>query len=139
MRFEWKPDLGVVLKSIDAPARPAYMRLSRSRIAWMLQNVPNQHVYDVAFGGVQAGGYAYQIVAYCGVPPLTGASSFNYQTNRSEVSTLNPNPAFVWTQCTATAVQLNARKDFHGYRSRDDAKGLDDYVALDGSSLQASP
>src|ERR1043165_7590237 len=51
MRFEWKPDLGVVLKSLDAPPRPAYIRLSRSRIAWMLQNVPNQHVYDVAFGG----------------------------------------------------------------------------------------
>jgi len=140
VRFEWKPSVAAVLRSVDAADRPAYMRVGREEIAWYLHNLPANNSFAVAFGGVQKQGFAYEIFASCTTPPLTGKSTFNYATNRQEIATLAPNPAFLWTACTPREVRMSARKDWKDYGLWSyDPKDLDDRVSLDGSPLPPEP
>lgn len=139
--LQGEPSMAAALRALDVTTKPAYMRVSRESLAWQLQNYPNLRHYAIAVGGRDGRGYAYEIVGNCGTPPLTGRSTFNYQTNRTEIATLAPNPAFDWRACTPVSVRMNARQDWTGYRLFDDAheiggtRPLNERVALDGSPL----
>jgi hypothetical protein len=137
--------LPAVLRSIGAPATPAYLLIDRNAITYLLQAPALPREFHVGVGGVQNAGFAYEVLARCTEPPLTGKQTFNYETNRQEITSLALNTNFNWATCTPVGVRMNARRDWQGYSLTfyDDslgAHGLRERIALDGSPLpQTTP
>jgi hypothetical protein len=132
--------LPVVLRSIGAPATPAYLLIDRNAISYLLQTPSAPREFHVGVGGVQDAGFAYEVLARCAEPPLTGKEAFNYETNRQEITSLGLNTNFDWATCTPIGVRMNARRDWQGYSLTfyDDslgAHGLHERIALDGTPL----
>jgi hypothetical protein len=132
--------LPAVLRSIGAPTQPAYLLIDRNAIRYLLQNSTASREFHIGIGGVQDAGFAYEVLARCAEPPLTGKESFNYETNRQEMTNLVLNRNFQWSNCTPVGVRMNARSDWQGYSLTfyDDslgAHGLHERIALDGTSL----
>lgn len=132
--------LPAVLRSIDAPTQPAYLLIDRNAISYLLQTPALPREFSVAVGGVQNAGFAYEVLARCAEPPLTGKQAFNYETNRQEITSLALNRNFQWSNCTPVGVRMNARNDWQGYSLTfyDDslgAHGLNERIAVDGTPL----
>jgi hypothetical protein len=132
--------LPAVLRSIGAPNQPAYLLIDRNAITYLLRTPAAPREFHVGVGGVQDAGFAYEVLARCAEPPLTGKESFNYETNRQEITSLALNRSFQWSSCTPVGVRMNARKDWQGYSLTfyDDslgAHGLHERIAVDGTPL----
>jgi|GEM_PF-5342342 len=132
--------LPTVLRSIGAPDQPTYLLVDRNAIRYLLQTPAVPREFHVGVGGVQGAGFAYEVLARCSEPPLTGRESFNYETNRQEIASLALNRDFQWANCTPVGVRMNARNDWQGYSLTfyDDslgAHGLHERIALDGTPL----
>jgi len=132
--------LPAVLRSIGAPDQPAYLLIDRNAISYLLRTPAAPREFHVGVGGVQDAGFVYEVLARCAEPPLAGKESFNYETNRQEITSLALNGHFQWSSCTPVGVRMNARKDWQGYSLTfyDDslgAHGLHERIALDGTPL----
>jgi hypothetical protein len=132
--------LPAVLRSIGAPGQPAYLLIDRNAISYLLLTRGAPREFHVGVGGVQEAGFAYEVLARCAEPPLAGQESFNYETNRQDITGLIPNSNFRWESCTPLGVRMNARNDWQGYALSfyDDslgAHGLHERIALDGTPL----
>jgi hypothetical protein len=133
--------LPAVLRSIGAPTPPAYLLIDRNAISYLLQTPAAPREFLIGIGGVQDAGFAYEVLARCAEPPLTGKESFNYETNRLEMTGLVLNGNFQWSNCTPVGVRMSARNDWQGYSLTfyDDslgAHGLHERIALDGTPLR---